>query len=803
MLSHLSNNFISDTRYGQIQIRPLQAEQDSTDIHRWVTQAYASFWGMQDYSLQQVKDFYSGLNNKEGFQACMGLLHGKPAFVLECYLPEVEEIASHYSVDKGDMGMHILLAPAEVPLPDFSWQIFSSTMLFLFNSDSIQRIVVEPDIRNHKIHRLNLRAGFKHIKRLQLVHKQALLGLCHRHDFERAMQAEEKSNTQVSLSPHQACQFINAETWQTVTRQLLAKAISEAIHERILMPETLDKNQYQLNTPDGKYRYLFKAEQLALEHWRIDPDSIQVWNAQTKEKPDVMVFISAFHELMGIPVKLLPTYLEEITSTLYGAAFKREKNGLSAKQLIHADFQQIESAMNEGHPSFIANNGRIGFDADDYRRYAPEAGQVTQLIWLAAHQNRCDFSHCSDLDINSHFQQELDLSVRLAFEKQLQDLGLQPADYIWFPVHPWQWFNKLANVYAHDIAEQFLVCLGYAGDKYQPQQSIRTFYNVNHPSRYYVKTALSVLNMGFMRGLSAKYMASTPAINDWLEHTLANDKTLEQANFHILKELAAVGYRNPHYENEALADNPYKKMLAALWRETPWSKLTAGQTPMTMAALLHIDPQGQSLLAELVQASDLTTREWLHCYFQAYLTPVLHCYFAHDIVYMPHGENVILIMQEFTPRGALMKDLGEEIYLINNDQALPENVSRIALNMPVDIAVLSIFTDVFDGFFRYLSTILQQYLDFPEQEFWAAVAEHIYTYQDSQPHLQQKFQQHNLFRETFAHSCLNRLQLKNNQQMVDLSDPANSLQFIGELKNPIAPFLRSNADDTVKEKASA
>jgi hypothetical protein len=49
-------------------------------------------------------------------------------------------------------------------------------------------------------------------------------------------------------------------------------------------------------------------------------------------------------------------------------------------------------------------------------------------------------------------------------------------------------------------------------------------------------------------------------------------------------------------------------------------------------------------------------------------------------------------------------------------------------------------------------------------------------------------ERHDLFTPEFPHSCLNRLQLRNNQQMVDLSDPAKNLQFAGTLKNPIAVF---------------
>jgi siderophore synthetase component len=54
------------------------------------------------------------------------------------------------------------------------------------------------------------------------------------------------------------------------------------------------------------------------------------------------------------------------------------------------------------------------------------------------------------------------------------------------------------------------------------------------------------------------------------------------------------------------------------------------------------------------------------------------------------------------------------------------------------------------------------------------------------PELADKFKQYDMFAPEFALSCLNRLQLRNNKQMVDLADPAGALQLVGNLKNPIA-----------------
>jgi siderophore synthetase component len=43
-----------------------------------------------------------------------------------------------------------------------------------------------------------------------------------------------------------------------------------------------------------------------------------------------------------------------------------------------------------------------------------------------------------------------------------------------------------------------------------------------------------------------------------------------------------------------------------------------------------------------------------------------------------------------------------------------------------------------------------------------------------------------MFAPEFTRSCLNRLQLANNQQMINLADPAENLKFAGTLNNPIA-----------------
>ena len=98
------------------------------------------------------------------------------------------------------------------------------------------------------------------------------------------------------------------------------------------------------------------------------------------------------------------------------------------------------------------------------------------------------------------------------------------------------------------------------------------------------------------------------------------------------------------------------------------------------------------------------------------------------------------------------------------------------------------FIDIFDDFFRYMVQIFEEYTDFNEDQFWQVLATTIRDYQDSCPHLAEKFEQYDIFQATFKLSCLNRLQINNNRKMIDLDDPEALLQFTGELSNPLAQF---------------
>ena len=170
---------------------------------------------------------------------------------------------------------------------------------------------------------------------------------------------------------------------------------------------------------------------------------------------------------------------------------------------------------------------------------------------------------------------------------------------------------------------------------------------------------------------------------------------------------------------------------------------------------------------------------------------------------MPHGENLILVLEDGIPTGAFLKDIAEEVVVFAEPEGgLPPDVARICAAVPEHIRLLSIQTDVFDCFFRFLVPLLDRDAGLSPDAFWGEVAAAIYDYQDAHPELAERFGEYDLFAPTFALSCLNRLQLRNNRQLIDLADPAGALQFAGELDNPLHDHRRPAGATSHQEHAA-
>ncbi|WP_436702061.1 GNAT family N-acetyltransferase [Nocardioides sp. BYT-33-1] len=776
-----------------ITLEPLDVDRDLDLLHAWVTHPRSAYWMMQGASRDDVRAEYAGIAAGPHHDAWLGRVDGRPTFLAETYDPAYSPLADLPEVTVGDLGMHLLVAPpAGSPVRGLTTAVFDAVMEHCFADPTVLRVVVEPDVRNEPIRAKNVAAGFTELREVSLPGKTAMLSVCCRDDWnapdllraivpgQKHRDTPETRACAPGLSPGE---HLTPELMDRAQRHLVAKAIGEFAHERLVTPTPVPGEE-RWRVLAGPSAYTFAARRHLLDHWAVDPASIVRTRDGAPAAPDAQDLIAELAPALGIPDQLLPTYLEELASTLAAGAWKLRHRAIPVAELVDAGYQEIESAMTEGHPAFVANNGRIGFSLDDYRAYAPETGSPVRLHWLAARRTLTRLSLATDTTEAALYDGELAPDVRDRFASRLAALGLAPDDYLYLPVHPWQWQHKLAVTFAPDVARRDLVHLGEGGDDHRPQQSIRTFFNASRPERHYVKTALAIQNMGFVRGLSPAYMAATPAINDWVASVVEADAELRACGFGVLREVAAIGYTGDAF-HRAAGPSPYRKMVAALWRESPLPRTPDGEQLTTMAALLHRDADGDALVTAWIKASPVDAATWVRAYLRAYLRPLVHCLHAYDLAFMPHGENLLLRLRDHVPVGAFMKDIGEEVAVMG-DLELPAEVERIRGDFPDDVKALAVHTDVFDGVLRFVAAILDDDGMLPAAEFWAIARATIQEHAAEHPELTAAAARYDLLRPEFRHSCLNRLQLRNTLQMVDLADQAESLIFAGTLANPTA-----------------
>ncbi|WP_158795778.1 IucA/IucC family siderophore biosynthesis protein [Pedobacter sp. L105] len=587
---------------------------------------------------------------------------------------------------------------------------------------------------------------------------------------------------------------LDKAVWDKVNLNYIAKAIVELMHERLAEPEITGTDpsgltHFSLATDHQHIYYTFSASYRALDYWHIAKDTLKKYIEGTAVPVDnAPAFFTETQQTFGVKSFTLAHFVEETLNTLYADAYIHEKGRLTADQLADADYQTIEHQM-DGHPWATINKGRIGFNHTDQGKYAPEAGQSTQLAWLAVHRKRAAFNSLKSMNAAAFYIQELGTEQLDEFNEILKDKNLNPEDYLFIPVHEWQWNNKIVLNLAHDLANQYIVPLALGYDKYMCQQSIRTFFNTSNPRKHYVKTAISILNTSIYRGLSPKKLTIAPRVTQWAKDMLEGDTYLKETGVVLLGEVATAAYTHPQYSAIPQSPYQYQEFLGVIWRESAENYLQPGEKIMTMASLLYVDDKGKSLVGAMIEKSGISAAAWLDAYLKAYLKPILRIFYQHAFFFSPHGENTILVMKDYIPQRIIIKDFVEEIVLTEESKAkLPEDLVNVLREIDDELAPLFILSGIFDAVFRYLSNIFHSYAGLDETVFWKSVADTILAFQTENPELSSKYEKFDLFVPEFTRVCINRVRLLTHgySESTDVPVP----EMIGTLINPVALAIR-------------
>jgi siderophore synthetase component len=381
------------------------------------------------------------------------------------------------------------------------------------------------------------------------------------------------------------------------------------------------------------------------------------------------------------------------------------------------------------------------------------------------HRGLASFHGVPGLDEAALRKRELDEDTRQRFTELLTAQRLDPAAYVWLPVHEWQWAEVVVPLFAAELARRHIVPLGAAPDSYRAQQSIRTFGNVSRPDRFDVKLPLSILNTMVYRGIPTELVHAAPHSTAWIHRIRDTDAFLRDECRVILPgEVAAVAVRHPVFEALPAAPYRYRQLLGVIWREPVAAALDPGERARTLAALLHVDPAGRAFVAELVDRSGLAPTRWLAALFAAVLPPLLHLLYRYGIGFNPHGENAIVVYDgSDVPVRLAVKDFVDDMKLLDEDLPeyadLPAQALGVLMRFGAEELTGSIAKSLLMCHFRYLAPLCAEQLGVPEDEFWRLARAQILAYQARFPELAERFARFDLLAPEFARVCLNRERL--------------------------------------------
>lgn len=575
---------------------------------------------------------------------------------------------------------------------------------------------------------------------------------------------------------------LTPERWSGVNRALLAKAITELSYEEIISPDVTESGELTWRLTDGTF--MARARRRIPGWWRVDPDSLR-WSGD--DFPDATSVLTQVLIDAGSDGTTVAQFIAELSSTLLSDA-RLTMSPHAAAEVVDMEPVAAEAELH-GHPWIVANKGRVGFSVPDLSSYAPEMHRDVRLHWLGVDPNLADVS---GLPHHTVVREQVGAADFSRLRSVAASGGLDPDTCVFLPVHPWQWANRVLPLHAGDIAHGRLVHLGEGPARYRPQLSLRTMTDIDRPDRRYLKLPVSVLNTSVYRGLPRDRAVTAPALTGWLQRVASDDSFLGETGLVLLGEVASVSVAHRTYES--VPDVPYQhtEMLGAIWREPVAPQLRAGERALPLAALLHTDASGRSVVEELVQRSGLEPAAWCASLHQAVLPPLLHMLYRYGVVFSPHGQNCMIVHATGRPTRLVVKDFVDDLAIsaqpLPEHAGLPDDVRTVLgdVTIPPATLVKYIHNGLLICVYRYLADIVDHRLGVPEGQFWALARTVVADYQRRfAAELSQRFTLFDLQAPTFPKLCLNRLRLFERGYRDDPDRPV--IAAVGTVTNPLCP----------------
>ncbi|WP_339105192.1 IucA/IucC family siderophore biosynthesis protein [Haloterrigena salinisoli] len=584
---------------------------------------------------------------------------------------------------------------------------------------------------------------------------------------------------------------LTEDRWTDVGQELLAKILREFTYEDLIEPEAVDDasagewTTYEIHLEGTRYR--FAAVERFWDSVSVRVDSIERDAGDGFEPADdPLQFVADLEPTIDMDSITASHLVREYTNTLLADAHIDAEDGQTDESVLDMSYAEIEGEMT-GHPWLTFNKGRVGWGYDDYRDYAPERAEPIRLSWCAVSREAAEFVSVEGLDHESLLESELG-SRYGRFREELEDRGLDPDDYLFLPVHDWQWENAIVPLFGKQLATDEIVPLGDGPDEYLPMQSIRTFVNADEPTKHNVKLPMQIINTLVWRGLPGERTEAAPLVTEYVKDVRDSDPFLrDECEVVLPGEIAGVNFDHPTFDALEAPAYQYNELLGTVWRESVTDLIDDGERAMTLSSLLHVE-DGEPVLSKLVARSDLELDEWLEELFATMLPPLLHYLYRYGTAFSPHGENTILVLEDDRPSRLAVKDFVDDVNVaeapLEELRDLPDDLEEVLLSVPPEELRLFVVYGLFVGVYRYLADLLAHHHDYSEERFWGQVRAAIEDYHERFPELEDRFELFDLLEPTFPKLTLNRNRIVD-FGYGDLTERPHAIEH-GTVPNPLA-----------------
>ncbi|GAB6467780.1 petrobactin biosynthesis protein AsbB [Bacillus cereus] len=563
---------------------------------------------------------------------------------------------------------------------------------------------------------------------------------------------------------------LQSEDYISVRKRVLRQLVESLIYEGIITPVRIENEEQILFLIQGldednksvTYK-CYGRERMTFGRISIESLIVRVQEEQ-QEIQSVSQFLEEVFRVVNVEQTKLDSFIHELEQTILKdtiAQYERH-NKVEYTQKSYDDF---EGHLIDGHPYHPSYKARIGFQYRDNFQYGYEFMRPIKLIWIAAHKKYAAVGYENEVIYGDTLKEEIGEQKIEEYMKNIRSLGCNPEQYVFIPVHPWQWENFIIPNYADHIQGKNIIYLGKSADDYCAQQSMRTLRNVTHPKRPYVKLSLNILNTSTLRTLKPYSVVSAPAISNWLSDIVSRDSYLtDESRVILLKEFSSVTYDT---NKKATYGS-----LGCIWRESVHLHLDEQEDAVPFNGLYAKEKDGTPVIDTWLNKYGI--ENWLRLLIQKAIIPVIHLVVEHGLALESHGQNMVLVHKEGLPVRIALKDFHEgleyyrpflkEVAKCPDFTKMHKTYANGKMNDFFEMDRIECLQEmVLDALFLFnvgeFAFVFADEYDWKEENFWMIVVEAIENHFRKYPHLKERFESIQLYTPTFYAEQLTKRRL--------------------------------------------